>query len=278
MTEKVGEQFQRETRYTLENIGGHYLDWHNRPEAYKLYRDAPVIELPPPFAGPPPGVDGPAAVGAAGTPADSLWQAILRRRSVRQFTDDPLSLEDLSRLLWAGAAVTRIAPNQLYRAAPSAGALYPIETYIAANRVRDLPAGLYHYRVAGVDERGYIDPGGGHALEQLHTRGIGRELAQAALAQGLVAQAAAVFVWTAVFPRSRWKYRERAFRYVYLDAGHIAAQVSLAAVALGLGTCQIGAFFDGVVDELLGVDGESEATLYLTAIGHPGRGEGEGEA
>jgi SagB-type dehydrogenase family enzyme len=264
MADKAGERFQRETRYTLENIGGHYLDWHNRPEAYKLYRDAPVIELPRPFAGPPPA-----------DPADSLWQAVLRRRSVRQFTDDPLSLEDLSRLLWAGAAVTRIAPNQLYRAAPSAGALYPIETYIAANRVRDLPAGLYHYRVAGVDDAGNVHPGGGHALEQLHTRGIGGELAQAALAQGLVAHSAAVFLWTAVFPRSRWKYRERAFRYVYLDAGHVAAQVSLAAVALGLGTCQIGAFFDEMIDGLLGVDGETEATLYLTAVGHPSRGDPE---
>lgn len=260
MTERVGEQFQRETRYTLENIGGHYLDWAGRPDTYKVYADAPVIELPPPFVGPPP----------ANAP-DSVWRAISQRRSVRQFTDEPLSLEDLSRLLWAGAGVTRIAPNQVYRAAPSAGALYPIETYIAANQVRDLPAGLYHYRVAAVDDAGDAHPAGGHALEQLHTRGIGRELAEAALAQGLVARAAAVFVWTAVFPRSRWKYRERAFRYVYLDAGHVAAQISLAAVALGLGTCQIGAFFDGVVDDLLGVDGESEATLYLTAVGHPSR-------
>jgi SagB-type dehydrogenase family enzyme len=264
MTDKAGERFQSETRYTLENVGGHYLDWANRPETYKFYEDAPLVVLPPPFDEPP--------TVAAADRADNLWQAILRRRSVRQFTGDPLSLRDLSRLLWAGAAVTRVAANQLYRAAPSAGALYPIETYIAANRVTDLPAGLYHYRVAGVDERGRIDPGRGHVLEQVRLGGLGREFAQAALAQGLVAQAAAVFV----FPRSRWKYRERAFRYVYLDAGHIAAQVSLAAVGLGLGTCQIGAFFDGVVDDLLGVDGESEATVYLTAVGHPAKGETSG--
>lgn len=197
-------------------------------------------------------------------------------RSVRQFSDEPLSLEDLSRLLWAGCAVTHVAANQLYRAAPSAGALYPIETYLAANRVRDLPAGLYHYRVAAGDERGHIDPSGGHALERLRAGGIGQELAHAALEQGLLARAAAVFVWTAVFSRSRWKYRERAFRYVYLDAGHVAAQVSLAAVTLGLGTCQVGAFFDQVVDDLLGVDGETEAALYLTAVGHPSRGSLEG--
>jgi SagB-type dehydrogenase family enzyme len=72
-----------------------------------------------------------------------------------------------------------------------------------------------------------------------------------------------------VFERSRWKYRERAYRYIYLDAGHMAAQLSLAAVALGLGSCQIGAFFDSEIDGILGVDGEGEATLYMTALGHP---------
>lgn len=261
MTENVGEQFQRETRYTPENIGGHYLDWAGRPDTYKLYPDAPLVALPAPFDSSPPAA-----------PEDSVWQAVLGRRSVRQFTDESLSLVELSRLLWASAAVTRVAANQLYRAAPSAGALYPIETYIAANRVHDVPAGLYHYRVTAVDDRGCLDPGGGHVLEQLRVGGIGRELAQAALAQGLVARAAAVFVWTAVFPRSRWKYRERAYRYVYLDVGHIAAQLSLAAVALGLGSCQVGAFFDSAVDDLLGVDGESEAALYLAAVGHPTHG------
>jgi SagB-type dehydrogenase family enzyme len=258
MSDPVGERFQRETRYSMESISGHTLDWSARPPGFKLYGDAPLTPLPPPFEGPPAGDEG-----------EGLWSTIARRRSVRQFSAEPLTLLELSRLLWACAAVTRVAPNHLYRAAPSAGGLYPIETYVVAERVTDLSPGLHHYRVCGMDGQGRLDPGGGHVLEQISSGSLGRPLAQVALAQGMVAQAAAVFVWTAVFGRSRWKYRQRAYRYVYVDAGHIAAHLSLAAVALGLGSCQIGAFFDDEIDRLLGIDGEDEATVYLSAVGHP---------
>jgi len=76
-------------------------------------------------------------------------------------------------------------------------------------------------------------------------------------------------MWTAVFERCRWKYGERAYRYVYLDAGHIAQNLALAAVSLGLGSCQIAATFDDEVNELLGVDGEEESVLYMSVIGRP---------
>ncbi|MBU2601550.1 MAG: SagB/ThcOx family dehydrogenase [Actinobacteria bacterium] len=137
-------------------------------------------------------------------------------------------------------------------------------------------SGLYHYRVAGVEREAggpgeRVFPEQGHVLERIGALDISVPLAEAALDQGLVARAAAVFVWTAVYERSRWKYRERAYRYVYLDAGHVAAQLSLAAVALGLGSCQIGAFFDSEVDSLLGIDGVNEGTVYLSAVGGPAR-------
>jgi SagB-type dehydrogenase family enzyme len=80
-----------------------------------------------------------------------------------------------------------------------------------------------------------------------------------------------VFVWTAVFARSVWKYRDRAYRYFYLDAGHIAAQVSLAAVSLGLGSCPVAAYFDDEANVLLELDGESESVLYMTTVGKPSR-------
>ena len=78
-----------------------------------------------------------------------------------------------------------------------------------------------------------------------------------------------VFVWTGVFGRSKWKYRQRAYRYVYLDAGHIAQNLALAAEALGLGSCQIGALYDEEANELLGVDGIEESTIYMTTVGRP---------
>ena len=121
----------------------------------------------------------------------------------------------------------------------------------------------------GTDQRGRADARTGHLLEQLATRDLRAEVAAAALDQPVAADAAAVFVWTAVFGRSRWKYRERAYRYVYLDAGHIAAHVSLAAVALGLATCQLAAFYDDELNALVGVDGRTEGAVYLTVVGRP---------
>ena len=216
--------------------GGALTRLAEQAAAYKLYTHAPVIGLPAPA--PAPGED----------PPPDLWTCVGRRRSVRSFSAIPMTLVDLSRLLWASAGVTAsfVTPRgqDFYRAAPSAGALYPIETYVVANRVENLEPGLYHYRVAGVDilERPIVE--GSHSLEQLKTGDLRAEIAAAALDQPMCGKAGAVFVWTAVFARSEWKYRERAYRYFYLDAGHMAAQLSLAAVARGLGSCPVAAFYD----------------------------------
>jgi SagB-type dehydrogenase family enzyme len=124
---------------------------------------------------------------------------------------------------------------------------------------------VYHYDVRG------------HALERLTAEDPSVRASEAALGQRFTASANVVFVWTAVFGRSVWKYAERAYRYVYLDAGHIAQNVALAAVALGLGSCQIAALFDEEVNALLGVDGEAESVLYMTAVGRPAAGAKEEE-
>jgi SagB-type dehydrogenase family enzyme len=161
----------------------------------------------------------------------SFDEALRRRRSVRDFTDEPLDLEELSSLLWSSTGIRESKGGHDFRTAPSAGALYPIETYIAVNRVQGIEAGLYHYRIKE------------HAVELLTSGGIGDKVARAALEQDMCAQAQVVFIWTAVFGRSVWKYGQRAYRYVYLDAGHIAANLALAATALDLGSCPIAAAF-----------------------------------
>ena len=92
-----------------------------------------------------------------------------------------------------------------------------------------------------------------------------------ALDQRMAARANVVFIWTAIFQRSKWKYRQRAYRYCYLDAGHIVQNLALAAVALGLGSCQIAALYDDEVNALLGVDGVEESTIYMTVVGRPGQ-------
>jgi SagB-type dehydrogenase family enzyme len=259
MGEHPGREFQEQTKYLPETIAGRRLDWDAKPAGFKTYPGATTISLPDPDPR---------------RPAPSLWDSVLRRRSVRSFSDETLSLDELSHLLWASAGATRVAPNFLYRAAPSAGGLYPIETYVAVRGVEGVFPGIYHYRVAGVEVRDgseYVDPTHGHALELVNEGDGGAALAEGALHQAMVARAPVVFIWTAIFERSRWKYRERAYRYIYLDAGHIAAHVSLAAVALGLGSCQIGAFYDSWIDGIIGVDGKEEASLYMTVVGHPAR-------
>ena len=107
--------------------------------------------------------------------------------------------------------------------------------------------------------------------EQIKAGDLRSDIAAAALDQLMCARAGAVFLWTAVFARSVWKYRERAYRYFYLDAGHMAAQLSLAAVAQGLGSCPIAAFYDDEVNTLLGIDAETEGIVYMTAVGRPSR-------
>lgn len=263
MLEHLKEVFQQATSYRRDSMKEHEPDWRSKPPAYKFYTHTPVITLPSPFP-----LD-------EGKPVPDVFTCIARRRSVRSFGATPLSLLELSRLLWASAGITAsyVTPygQNFYRAAPSAGALYPLETYIVVNKVEQLEPGLYHYRVAGADilERPIAE--GSHSLEQLRTGDLGKEIAAAALDQSMCARAGAVFIWTAVFARSIWRYRERAYRYFYLDAGHMAAHLSLAAVAQGLGSCPVGAFYDDEVNGLLEIDGKSESAIYMAVAGRPSR-------
>lgn len=263
MLEHPGPEFQRRTSYHRDSMQEHALDWHTKPPTYKFYEHVPVVSLPSPAPLPDEG------------PWPHLWSCIAQRRSIRSYGATPLTMLELSRLLWAAGGITSsyITPygQDLYRTTPTAGGLYPIETYVVANKVEGLDPGLYHYRVAGRDVLDRPITEGSHALEQLRTGDLRGDIAAAALDQLMCAKAGVVFVWTAVFARSVWKYRDRAYRYIYLDAGHMAAHVSLAAVALGLGSCPVAAFYDDEVNALLGVDGEKEGALYMTTVGRPSR-------
>ncbi|HET90667.1 MAG TPA: SagB/ThcOx family dehydrogenase [Chloroflexi bacterium] len=241
MSSNIGDAFQRETKYQRGHLPGGRLDWANKPPPYKRYPSAPQIALSAPHVehGPP------------------IWTVIQQRRSVRRFRDAPLEEAELSQLLWAGQGITLTSQGLGFRAAPSAGALYPIETYLVVHTVADIEPGIYHYAV---------EP---HALEQLAAGDFRTQIAHAALDQEIAYWANLVFVWTAVFERSKWKYKQRAYRYIYLDAGHVAQNVALAAVALGLGSCQIAALYDDEANALLDVDGVAESTIYMTVVGQP---------
>jgi SagB-type dehydrogenase family enzyme len=237
----VGDRFQAETKYAPDKLMGNGLRWNQRPEPYKTYPDNVRIVLP------------------AFDPSRpmSLDKALDERRSIRKYNGEPISLGQLGYLIWASTGIHRADHGYEFRTAPSAGALYPIETYVVAHGVRKLDPGVYHYAIRN------------HELEQLKTGDMRDVIAAAALGQGMCATAAAVFVWTAIFPRSKWKYDQRAYRYVYLDAGHIAQNLALAAVSLGLGTCQIGAMFDDEVNKIVAVDGVEESVVYMSVVGVP---------
>ena len=237
----IGDEFQQGTKHSRERLLGGHLDWANKPETYKKYPSAKIIQLSKKF------------------PAQtlSIVEALRGRRSTRSFSPDPLSLDDVSFLLLACTGVQREERGYEFRTAPSAGALYPVETYVVVNNVEGLAKGVYHYNIEA------------HALEELRTGDFAEETVHAALEQKACAEAPVVFVWTAIFDRSKWKYAQRAYRYVYLDAGHIAENLALAATGSGLASCQIGAFFDDEVNHIIGVDGEGESTIYLSVVGYP---------
>ena len=188
---------------------------------------------------------------------EGLWAVIQARRSVRDLRREPLTLAQLSQLLWAMQGITGGRGGRPFRAAPSAGACYPLETYLVVNRVEGLEPGLYRYQVEGA------------SLECLRRGDLAAAIAAACLDQEMAADAAVVFAWTAIPARSKHRYHERAYRYIYMDAGHIGENLHLAAVALGLGCCAIGAFLDDEVNALLGVDGFEETAVYLSVVGIP---------
>ncbi len=157
----------------------------------------------------------------------SVEKALSGRRSVRNYRDTPITIGELSQLLWAAQGVTS---RYGYRTAPSAGALYPLEVYVAAGNVVKLAPGIYRY----VPEK--------HSLERVTSGDVRRELADASLGQSPVSDGAAVIVIGAVYSRSMIKYRNRGRRYSVMESGHAAQNVYLQCESLGLGTVLIGAF------------------------------------
>jgi SagB-type dehydrogenase family enzyme len=235
----IGDQFQQETKYRRDSLPRKPLDWSSQPQLYKSYPNSKRIELPEVTA-----------------PSDmSVFEALRKRKSVRNYPARPITKEVLAFLLWASTGISRNEGGYAFRTAPSAGALYPIETYPVVNAVDDISPGVYHYNIRD------------HCLELLTEGDFGIQTANAALGQEMCAAAAMVFIWTAVFERMKWKYRQRAYRYVYLDAGHIAENLALAAVSTGLDTCQIGALFDDEVNQIIDVDGIQESVIYTSVVG-----------
>jgi SagB-type dehydrogenase family enzyme len=181
----------------------------------------------------------------------SLEQSLLERRSVRDYSGQPLTLQGVSQLLWAAQGLTDPVG---FRTAPSAGALYPLELYIVAGDVEGLPPGVYRYQPDG------------HQLAKTLDGDQRAGLASVALEQSCVEEGAVDFVFTAVYERTTGKYGERGIRYVHMEVGHAAQNLCLQATALGLGAVTIGAFYDKEVSRLLNLPAD-EQPLYIIPVG-----------
>lgn len=188
----------------------------------------------------------------------SVIDAIKRRRSHRRFTMEPLTIEELSFLLWATQGVSKPdgSVNVIRRTVPSAGSRHPFETYLLVNRVQGLEFGLYRY--LPLEHKIYLV----YADSELIS-----DLIKGCRQQAFVGQGAVVFLWTVVPYRSEWRYRMVAPKMIALDAGHLCQNLYLASESIGAGTCAIGAYNQDKMDALLKVDGKEEFVIYAAPVG-----------
>lgn len=184
----------------------------------------------------------------------SVEEALSKRRSRREYSDKPLTVEQLSQLLWAAQGINERFGGK--RTAPSAGATYPLETYAVVGRVDGLTAGIYRYQPRD------------HALELILPGDVRESLSAAALNQQWIADAPVSLVFSAVYERTTETYGQRGMQYVHMEAGHVAQNVYLQAEALGLGTVVVGAFDDLSIMELIGLI-PGERALYILPVGNP---------
>ncbi len=186
------------------------------------------------------------------TAADvSVEQALQARRSVRSYQNGPLDLAEVSQIVWSAQGVTSARG---FRTAPSAGALYPLELYVIAGRIENLPPAIYKYSAHE------------HALAKIVPGDKRAELSRAALGQGAIRKAPAVLLFCAVYERVTAKYGQRGIRYVHMEVGHAAQNVCLQAIAIELNTAVIGAFRDAEVKAIAHLPAD-EQPLYFVPIG-----------
>ncbi len=190
-------------------------------------------------------------------PVIDLTEAINRRRSIRRYAEIPLSLEELSYLLWITQGVKEVIPESgTLRTVPSAGARHALDTYLLINRIEGLEPGLYRYLALK------------HAVVPVNReRDISLLITESCLGQTMVMKSGCAFIWVADIYRMTWRYGERGYRYIFLDAGHVCQNLYLGVEAIGCGACAIAAFSDEYLNKVLELDGENRFALYLATVG-----------
>lgn len=221
-------------------------DIQKMSKAYKQYSLAKKIILPP--------------VNEIPDNPKTFDEVIQNRRTVRDFSDQPLGLHELSKVLHQTYGITGEIPIDgggalPLRAAPSGGALYPAEIYLGINNVEGLDSGIYHYNVPY------------HQLELLNSGDHSQKLFEICMEQPYAKDVGVVFLISAVLNRTKQKYKERGYRYILLDIGHLGQNLYLSSYAMNLAIMTIGGFFDDEANKLLHLDGNQETVMYAACIG-----------
>jgi SagB-type dehydrogenase family enzyme len=230
----------------MARIPGDYADAEvdAMTKAYKRYRLRTTVELP--------GVD------ELDLPSRTLVDTVAARRTLRSFSSDPLTKRHVAGLLSLSGGVTGRYEKQLLRAAPSAGGLFPVETYLAVRTVSGLDAGLYHYDWPV------------HSLTRLGDLPSDEHLSRVCCYQPQAVECAVIVFLAGMVQRTVKKYGDRGLRYVFLDAGHLAQNLCLAATLLDLACMTTCGFYDDEANDLFGLDGLAESMLYVGFVGHLG--------
>lgn len=186
-----------------------------------------------------------------------LRKAIETRKSLRKYADTPLTVEELSYLLWCTQGVKQVVSRPAtLRTVPSGGARHAFETFLLINKVEGLKPGLYRYIALS------------HKLMEITTEPeIAQKVTIACHEQEFIKSSAVTFIWSAVVYRMKWRYGERGYRYIHLDAGHVCQNLYLTAESIDSGVCAIGSYDDDEINNLLGLDGENQFVVYAATLG-----------
>jgi SagB-type dehydrogenase family enzyme len=241
--QNAGRFFMEMTRYMHLTASDQQMGTAPPPLEKPYPEDGTFIQLPP--------------IDRVHDSTTSLLEVIEARRSIRTYSQESLALEELAYLLWSTQGIMDSrAPHFTLRTVPSAGGRHACETYLLINRVEGIPPGLYRYLAFS------------HRLIEIdRSSGIVDKVMSACLGQPFVRSSAVTFIWSCVIYRMSWRYSERAYRLVHLDAGHICQNLYLAGEQIGCGTCAIGAFDDEEMARIIGADGIEEFVIYLATVG-----------
>ncbi|MFC1670227.1 SagB/ThcOx family dehydrogenase [Spirochaetota bacterium] len=187
----------------------------------------------------------------------SLVEAIVSRKSIREYSDGPLTIRELSFLLLSTQGVRQIlSPAATLRTVPSAGARHALETYLFIRKVENLDEAIYRYL-----------PLSHQLVMEFEEDNLADKISECTLGQRFVGHCAVTFIWTTIPYRMEWRYHMAAHKVIAMDAGHVCQNLYLCCEAINAGTCAIGAYDQEGIDKLLRLDGEEEFVIYIAPVG-----------